>query len=91
MIGIGFVWIRRRSYDGCLLLVQRARALDVAVAVEADHLRDLRPPEVRGDGDDADAAELEEGERVRVVAGVEVEARLLGDEPRLARDRRAPA
>ena len=63
--------------------MQRACALDVSVAVPADHLGDLRPPEVRGDGHHADAAELEEGERVRVVAGVEVEPGLLGDEPRL--------
>ena len=68
---------------GLLLLVQRPCALDVAVAMTADHLRDLRPPEVRGDRHHADTAELEEGERVRVVAAVEVEPGLLGDEPRL--------
>jgi hypothetical protein len=38
---------------------------------------------VRRHRHDADAAELEERERDRVVAGVEVEPRLLGDEPRL--------
>ena len=83
MIGIGFVWICRRSYDGCCSSCERAGAVDVALAVAADHLGDLRSPEVRGHRHDADAAELEEGERVRVVAGVEVEPRLLGDEPRL--------
>src|SRR3954468_4504333 len=56
---------------GLLLLVQRAGAFDVAVAVPADHLRDLRPPEVRADRHDADAAQLEKGERIRVVAAVE--------------------
>ena len=48
-----------------------------------DHLGDLRSPEVRGHRHDADAAELEERERVRVVAGVEVEPCLLRDEARL--------
>ncbi len=38
---------------------------------------------MRRDRDDADRADVEEGERVRVVAGVEVEAGLLGDETRL--------
>src|SRR2546430_12515619 len=36
-------------------------------------------PEMRRHGHDADTAELEEGERVRVVAGVKIEPRLLGD------------
>src|SRR5690348_9344417 len=30
-----------------LFLVQRPRSLDVAVAIAADHLRDLRPPQMR--------------------------------------------
>jgi hypothetical protein len=66
-----------------LLRVEPACPLHVSVAVAADHLRNLRPPEVRSDGHHADAAELEEGERVRVVAAVEIEPGLLGDEPRL--------
>src|SRR6201987_4088139 len=63
-----------------LLLVQSPRSLDVAVAVAADHLRDLRSPQVLRHGHPSDPAALQEGERVRIVARVEVEWRLLGDE-----------
>src|SRR5438874_5596813 len=42
-------------------LVNRARVVDVRVAVPTDHLRDLRAPQMGGYGYDADATQREEG------------------------------
>ena len=83
LIGIGFVWTRRSSYDGAISASSARAPSAVAVAVEADHLGDLVPPEMGRDRDDADGAEPEEGQRVRVISGVEVEPGLLRDEARL--------
>src|SRR5437868_5355595 len=55
--------VRRRELD-----VHLARAGGVALAMTPDHLLDLLAPDVSGDGDHADTAELEEVERDRVVA-----------------------
>ena len=58
------------------LLVERARAVDVALPVAAHHLLHLRADDVRVHADAARAADLEEREDEVVVAGVEVEAEL---------------
>src|SRR5919204_4894748 len=44
------------------LLVDRSRAVDVAVAMPSDHLGDLQAPEMGGPQNDPPPAELEEGE-----------------------------
>src|SRR3954469_17813771 len=64
-------------------LVDAARRLDVALSESVDHLPDLRADDMSVNADAADAAELEEREDEVVVAGVEIEAGLPDDPPRL--------
>jgi hypothetical protein len=69
--------VRRRHF-----LVEAAGAVDVALAVAANHLIGLRAPDVGVHTDAADAAQLEEREDEIVVTGVQIEPEL-DDPPRL--------
>ena len=71
--GIGLIVTPSDVDERLQLLVDRARGLDVALLVEADHLLHAPRDEVAVDDDAADAADLEE--RVDEVVAARVERR----------------